>query len=637
MNFARAFLTLLLALPALPMQALAQQRAASVMADFAVPTEHPLIKDKIGVYQTPFMGTRGYPALTAMEPFLAEAGVRDLRYEVAWGKPDVFAFRQVGGTAEAPTIDFTSLDPFVAMLHRARVQPLIAAGYNPLPLQHCSTDLTRCWKAPPSNDAGWASVLRQVSAHYAKVLGVGGLQYEMWNEPDMAIGGRRLFFTGSIADYGRLYKSGVEGVRSGAGEETRVGGPGVAIDTEFLTESGMLAQPFDFLSIHAYANYATQIARLREAAGASGPGSHVALFVTEYGSFEVSGPRNPLYSSHVAAMRFFQDVEKMLEDPDVPKVYWAQWVDDDLGMLDYRLRRKAIFNAYTIYQTMLPVDRVRTTVSGKGIGSMASGDEHTAGVVVWNSSAEARKVTVTLRNLPFARGVGTQWFIDSKHASLADGAPEKLTAGGDSQMAVQAHSATWTGVVEAQSLVYVHATDGQGASSLQPNRIGAYAGNRYYFSARPSHAFANFDPFTSVARLSMGGTDTGTAVVGNSYDVTGPAVMLNVEVAKTGPFQKLSENSVFGVRIDFQARSGAYSKSVLYTDGLNDPARSLALPWGTGKAAVDQVRHYVGPKFRVRLAADAPEDWNGRRIIITPLLADAGAGSRARIRFTLAH
>lgn len=637
MNVGRALSLLLLTFSVFPLAASAQQSTALVIADFSVAAEHPLVKDKIGVYQTPFMGTRGYPELTAMEPFLAEAGVRDLRYEVAWGKPNAFAFRQIGGTAKAPTVDFALLDPFMTMLHRAHVQPLIAAGYNPLPLQDCSAKLSICWKAPPSDYSGWASVLRQVSAHYAKILGVGGLQYEMWNEPDIVIGGRRLFFTGSVTDYGDLYKAGTAGVQAGAGEDARIGGPAVAIDTSFVTESGVLAQPFDFLSIHGYANYAAQIARLRKAAGSSGPGSHAPLYLTEYGSFEVKGSRNPMYSSHVAAMRFFQDVEKMLEDSDVPKIYWAQWIDDDLGMLDYGLRRKAIFNAYMIYQTMLPVDRVQTTISGPGIGSMAAGDEHTAGVVVWNSSADARKVTVTLRNLPFAKGSGAQWFVDGKHASFADGAPEKLTSGGDSRMPVQAHGATWTGVVEAQSIVYVQATDGRGAPSLSTNPIGAYAGNRFYFSARPSHASANFDPFTSVARLSMGDADTGTAAVGNSYDVAGPGTVLEVEVSKTGIFQKLSADSVFGVRIDFQARSGNYSKSVLYTDGLNDPARTLAFPWGTGKAAVDQVRPYTGSKFRVRLAADAPADWNGHRIIITPLLADAGAGSRARLGFTSAH
>lgn len=87
MHLMRAFPFLLVALSAAAQQTSTSR--ATVVADFAVAAEHPLVKDKIGVYQTPFMGTRGYPGLTAMEPFLAEAGVRDLRYEVAWGKPDV--------------------------------------------------------------------------------------------------------------------------------------------------------------------------------------------------------------------------------------------------------------------------------------------------------------------------------------------------------------------------------------------------------------------------------------------------------------------------------------------------------------------------------------------------------------------
>ena len=637
MTSSRALFSLALACAVFPSQTSAQEADASVIADFSVAVDHPLVKDKIGVYQTPFMGTRGYPALTSMEPLLAEAGVRDLRYEVAWGKPNTFAFQQIGGTERAPTFDSAPLDPFLRMLDRTGVHLLLAVGYNPLPLQRCRVNLRSCWKTPPSNHDGWASVLQQVSTHYSRNLGVGGIQYEMWNEPDIVIDRQRLFFTGNIADYGRIYKAGVRGVKAGAGEDARVGGPAVAIDTAFLTKSEMSAQPFDFLSIHAYANYTAQIASLRRAANFSSSGRHAPIFLTEYGSFEVKGPRNPVYSSHVAAVRFFQDVAMMLEDPDVPKVYWAQWVDDDLGLLDYRLRRKAIFNAYKIYQTMLPVDRVRTMVSGQGIGSMAAGDEHTAGVVVWNSSTSARRVTVALRNLPFASGAAAQWFVDGKHASAGDGAPENLTPGGDSRVAVQERGATWSGVVEAQSLVYVHATDGQGASSLLPNPIGRYAGNRFYFSAHPSRASANFDPVTSMARLSMGAADTGTAAVGNSYDVADPATVLNVDIVKAGVFRRSSAQSVFGVRIDFQARSGTYSKSVLYTDGLNERGRTLALPWGTGRAAVDQVHPYTGTKFRIRLADDAPKDWNGHRIVITPLLADAGARSRARLRFTLAQ
>jgi hypothetical protein len=94
-----------------------------VTADFSVPEGYPLVKDKIGVYQTPFMGIHGRPPLIAMEKLLRLAGVQDLRYELAWGKSDTYAYSQVSGTASQPTIDFAPLDPFLRMLMRTASIP----------------------------------------------------------------------------------------------------------------------------------------------------------------------------------------------------------------------------------------------------------------------------------------------------------------------------------------------------------------------------------------------------------------------------------------------------------------------------------------------------------------------------------
>ena len=46
------------------------------------------------------------------------------------------------------------------------------------------------------------------------------------------------------------------------------------------------------------------------------------------------------------AARFFDDVAGLLRFPDAPKVYWAQWADDSLGLLTNDLHRKALFNAF---------------------------------------------------------------------------------------------------------------------------------------------------------------------------------------------------------------------------------------------------------------------------------------------------
>jgi hypothetical protein len=608
--------------------------ATTVTADFSTWVDSPLLKDKIGVYQTPFMGTVGIAPPTAMQPFLTEAGVRDIRYETGWGKPDTYAYDQIGGTASSPVVDFTRFDPVMTMFQAAKVQPLLAVGYNPLPLETCTS--AGCWEAPPSNYSGWSSVLQQYSNHYANVLGLSGVQYEMWNEPDIASGGSKIFFTGSQSDYASVYKNGVVGVLAGApqgtsGRDALVGGPAIAYDTTYITQTGLLQQPFDFLSIHGYANYSSQIGSLRSVATGTGP-----LYLTEYASYTTSGI-NLANSLHAGAQAFMADAMTMMNDPDVAKVYWAQWIDDSLGMITYNLHRKAIFNAYKIYETMLPVDRSPVTVSSSssGISGMAAEDPHTAGFAVLNSGTTAQNVVVNLSNLPFTTGKLTQWYIDGTHASYEDNASENLTTGGDSTQGITAGSTTWTGTIQAQSMIYLHATDGS-ADLLTPNRIGTYGGDHFYFSTKPSSAYADFDPATSIARVGMGTAASGTVMVGNVYDLAVSTVRLAASVTKSGPFASSTNNSVFGLRVDYMNTSGNYSKSVLYTDGLYNAGRTLAPTWGTGKAAVDLVHTYSGSSVVLTVAADAPSDWNGKRVIITPLIGDAGAASRARIQLTIA-
>ncbi|HEY1579265.1 MAG TPA: hypothetical protein VGF82_19535 [Terracidiphilus sp.] len=611
-----------------------------VTADFSVPEGYPLVKDKIGVYQTPFMGIYGRPPLIAMEKLLRLAGVQDLRYELAWGKSDTYAYSQISGTASQPTIDFAPLDPFLRMLHANGIDPLLAITYNPLPLQACPPERAAgCWRTPPSKENGWQKVLKQVASHYIATLGLAGAQFEIWNEPDIRTAGSKVFFTGTPADYGALYRASITGIQmeteSGAGvTQLRVGGPAIAYDIRYLTDSGLLQQPHDFLSIHAYGNYAKQIDSLQQTA--SEHNDHSPLYLTEYGSFPVKGRVNPLYSGHEAAVRFFADVNEMSRDSDVPKVYWAQWVDDDLGMVTYSLHTKAIFNAYRIYQTMLPVDRVRTIVpsGNNAIGTMGASDAHTAGMVVWNSSAHARAVSIHFTHLPFSMGIMRVWRIDKYHASFSDGTPESLTSGGDETHTVRDHTGVWSGTMQPSSIVYLHATDGQ-PSLLAANHIGRYEGDHFYFSSHPSSAYADFDPHTSIARVGMGSQDIGAAIVGNVYDLDNSKIVLRADISKSGPLSLQSVNSVFGIRIDYQNKAGAYTKSVLYTDGLYDSNRNQAFPWGTGKAVPDRIKAFAGGSLEIKVASEAPADWNGRRIILTPLLQEAGALSVARIRFTV--
>ena len=59
------------------------------------------------------------------------------------------------------------------------------------------------------------------------------------------------------------------------------------------------------------------------------------------------------------------------------------------------------------------------------------------------------------------------------------------------------------------------------------------------------------------------------------------------------------------------------------------------LPWGEKSALPDHIiyvrRMESGHVFTVRLSSIAPKNWDHNRIIITPILQDAGSSVRARI------
>jgi hypothetical protein len=415
------------------------------------------VKNKIGVYQTPFMGTAGLPPLTSMAPFLADAGVHDLRYEMGWGKPDTFAYDQIGGTAANPTIDFSQLDPFVQMLKTNNITPLFAMGYDPLPLKNCST--WQCWKDVPNDLNAWRGILQQYAAHYSTDLGIKGIYYEIWNEPDLPGDGGKVFFNGNQSDYGNIYSNSVVGIYAGA-SDAQVGGPAIAYDTTYVTQSGMLNQPMNFASIHAYDNAPSQVSSLQSALGSK----NVPIFMTEYASYTTFSSTGP-NSRHAAAATFFDDVKTLLALSNLKKVYWAQWVDDELGMITYSLHKKAIYNAYKIYQTMLPTSRVAVSPDNSaGVNTLAASGNGNAGIVVWNNNTSDTIVTINLNNLPGGVGSMQLYRIDGQNASYIDNPnSENLTI--NSQWNYSTPASSWTGTVPAQSVIFILATAAPGLES----------------------------------------------------------------------------------------------------------------------------------------------------------------------------
>lgn len=563
--------------------------AQTLTVDFARPSpEPPLVKTKFGVYQTPLISM---PALLRSTDLLAELNIQNLRYEMGWGKPDVLAFDQIGGTASRPTINFAALDPFFARLRAQNVRPLLALTYCPNPLK--SQTGWPAWKDLPNDLAAWKSIVGQYAAHYK---GKTRPFYEAWNEPDITEPGGKMFFSGGPAEYGRLYGATETGVTTGD-KDAQIGGAATAYDLRYFDAIGK--RKLDFASIHAYENFAGQIAAMR---GRLKNKPETPIFLTEYASFTTFGKDAPV-SRHPAAMRFFRDARQMLTYPDLAQVYWAQWVDDGLGMITSDGHRKALFNAFKIYG-MMPVDRtVVTPESANGVGAMASSDNQTAAVVLWNEHPDARTVTVNLTNLPPGARILNVFRIDRDHASYVDNpASENLTVIEKNDFDGQ--KTTWTGTIPGESVVFLQAG---GAARKPPSRVGEFVRVRHQFADRNAPAWADFDPQTSLVRLGVGDTESGDAQIGVVWDNPVPKIAFRVQTS--GPFAR---KSLLGLRFDF-------------SDTRQD------------EALLFQKEMRSGQPFVVTLARLAPPGWNGRRVCVTFVLRNAGRGAQARIALTPGH
>ncbi|HET6386119.1 MAG TPA: hypothetical protein VFJ58_22235 [Armatimonadota bacterium] len=578
------------------------------------------------MYQTPFLSLDD---LERAVQLLSEVGVHDVRYELAWGKPDALDFAQA-----KPHPVFAMVDRLSAALKKNDITPMLVMGYCPNPLK--SRAVWEAWKDLPNNLDEWQAITRAYAEHLRDNDGVSAPFYEVWNEPDLSLGNPpvKVFFMGGPADYGSLYHHAAAGIKRGD-SDSLVGGPAIAWQTEYfkaLLDSGA---PVDFASIHSYANFPVQLGLMRQTIHSS-PNEDLhdtlPIFLTEYASYEsftADGPN----SRYPAAARFFRDVNGLLQETDTPKVYWAQWVDDDLGFLTFHFKKKALFNALRIYATMLPVDRCPVIPDGVGgVGVMAAADDHQAGVALWNENDHDSDVAVELHHIPFAAGTLELYRIDRSHASYLDN-PNSEELVELSAEPVVGYAASWTGSLPAQSVLFLRCIDGSGASLLRPSRIGTYVRSLYAFPDRTGDSYADFDPRTSIARLGIGSRDRGQAQIGVVID--NPVKPILAQVRQEGPFRQLDANSVFGIRIDYANNRGHYSRSVmLYGGAIYSPHRTGKFYWGAGGPAAAHSRSIPemmnGRLFDIDVHGLAPNDWNRRRVILTFMMQGVGAGSRAR-------
>lgn len=591
--------------------------------DFSITSGIPLFKTKFGVYQTPLVTeTR---LLDSLE-LLREIGIHDLRYELGWGKPDVLAYDQISGESNHPTINYSFINAFTKKLKSLDVKPLFALTYCPNPLK--STSGWPSWKDLPNDLNTWSKLLTRYISHIRIICNTEGTFYEVWNEPDMTDPTGKMFFNGGPLNYRSLFKASLPGVRTGD-KYACIGGPAIAYNLDYLID--ILDLGVDFASIHAYDNYDPQLNGMRKLLKNL---STTPMYLTEYASFQNLPPDGP-QSRYQAAMRFFKDVDGMLQFTDLTKVYWAQWLDagsePGMGLITWDGHRKALFNAFKIY-SLMPVGRnLAVPDELTDIHIMAASDTRTAGVVVWNEGTSDQNVTVTIKDLPFSTGEMEVYRIDSSHSSYLDSPTSE-----ELQMCERSRfhytSTSWTGAVPGESVVFLRFVNTQIHLVDQVNKFGTYIRSMYWYTKRKSLTYSDYDPVTSIARLGLGEDSDEIALTGAI--VKDPPHTFDLTMQLHG-FHNPNQQSLFAFRIDFLSEADISLGAVLFHRNVYHSKTAIPQCWRQNIDLKSKEVRVIDIEnvntFSIDLDNFAPAGWNSKYILLSFILKNTGSYSYAVI------
>ncbi len=591
-----------------------------VVVDFNVALDPPLVK-KFDFMNSGIVPMRRYRRDLDL---IVDLKAQTLRVDLFWGNPEINGWTNeiVTGTPDDLQFDFTEFDELSQMLKDRGMAGYWSWCYNPLPLQTGSGHATH-----PASLLAWREIMFQVARHFREA-NLRPAYHGIWNEPDLDI-----FYNRSVDDYNKLYKYGVEGLRAGD-PDAFVGGPDLAFTDEWIdpfldfVETNRL--PLDFFAFHAIGVSPTYRINTARRKIRKRPYFDKTELV-----FSELNPSMIYHSPQAPTVRFTQaaiildQIAMLVDQTDITRVHWAQFMEsgyDTLGVVDIDGHRRAAYNAFKLY-AMMPVDR-RALDTSSSLPGLASSDAHTASVLLWNRSRSDKHVHVDLQNIPFASGTLRVFRIDEEHASYFENpANEELTAV-EVLENVDTVGLTWSGDIPDHGVVLLEVTDGSGLSELTaaPYVGGIIRVNRY-FPDRSQDNHAEFDRSTWITRLGTGSHDLADSRVG--VTVEGLPDTLRVSFTTDGPLQQLDQNSVLGLRLDYES-GGDYSSAALIHGGLYSPEREAAVPWGTGRPADQVVELGNLEDFRLSPATYAPAGWSGR-LIITFMMQNTGAQTRAKV------
>ncbi|MCC7375727.1 MAG: hypothetical protein IT581_13805 [Verrucomicrobiales bacterium] len=304
---------------------------------------------------------------------------------------------------EPGNYDFRATDDYLAAVVKSGAGIVYRLGES---IEHTTRQY---WVHPPSNPERWAQVCLGIVRHYNDGWASGfrhGIRYwEIWNEPDV----RPQMWTGTDADYFRLYEVTAKTLKARY-PEIRVGGPAVGntgeLEGETLKPSPFLAAfltycrdhqaPLDFLSWHRYTADPDDIVRRARAVrrclddfGFNRTESHLNEW-----NYLVNDDWTPLTPKGKGTMRqtFFETLGSSdgaafaigvllrLQDEPVDLAQYYTGEVQGFGLFDFNGSPKATYHAFALFRQFLetPMRGEPTRVIGEKTPSDSAKRKRTA-------------------------------------------------------------------------------------------------------------------------------------------------------------------------------------------------------------------------------------------------------------------
>jgi xylan 1,4-beta-xylosidase len=157
--------------------------------------------------------------------------------------------------ADGPTLNFQNATKIYEFFVAQGMKPFVELGFMPVRLASGPQTIFdyRGNITPPKDWAQWSRLVRRFVAHLVEHFGIEEVltwHFEVWNEPDL----HNTFWTGSMADYFKLYAETAHAVKS-VDARLRVGGPATS-KTMWVPDLLKFCEtervPLDFISTHHY-------------------------------------------------------------------------------------------------------------------------------------------------------------------------------------------------------------------------------------------------------------------------------------------------------------------------------------------------------------------------------------------------